>query len=891
MKIGQTRTLTGPNVYSHQPVLVLELALEDLAERETRSIPGFNERLLAQLPGLAEHHCALGQPGGFVQRLSEGTYFGHVVEHVALELMTLAGIGTNHGKTRASGTPGVYLVIVEYKAEQGTRFLLQQAVALVEALRKDEAFALTDCLREAKRLIARTELGPSTQAILAAAQRRGIPYMRLGTESLVQLGYGKQRRFIQAALTSQTSAVAVDIASDKELTKRLLREAGIAVPAGLVVETVEAAVAALAELQTPVAVKPFNGCQGKGVSLNLISAAQVEHAFHLAVQYAPKVLVEEQLTGRDYRVLVINGQVVAASERIPAHVVGDGVQTIAELIEMINQHPTRGDQHDKPLTRIVVDEVLLEYLRAHDWSLHSKPAQGVTVYLRACANLSTGGTARDVTAQVHPEIALMCERAARLVGLDVCGIDLILADIAAPLQAGNGIVELNAAPGLRMHTAPSEGESRDVGSAIIDTLFSADADGRIPLIAITGTNGKTTITRLIGHAFSSLGRTVGMTTTDGIYIGGRLVQAGDTTGPRSARVVLTDPTVEVAVLETARGGLMRGGLAYDWSDVAIISNVRLDHLGQDGIESLADLLYVKSLVAERVRAGGTLILNADDERLAQLMDIPRVKRVPKRVIYFSLYPSHVLIRRHRAAGGWAYLYQDGWLVEAEGTRTTRLVQAADLPVTLGGLANFHIANALAAAAACRAQGMSVEQVANALRSFEATAHNAGRTGLFEVQGKYVLVDYGHNPDAFTSISRLAAGWLTPGAAHTLTGIIGVPGDRNDFVVAEAGRAAARGFHRLFIKEDHDLRGRQPGEVAQLLRAAVAEAAPQRECRLVLDEIAALQTALHEAVPGEVIVIFYEKLEPVLSLLQEYGAQPAQCIAAHWSGAEYFSVAG
>jgi cyanophycin synthetase len=891
MKIGETRALAGPNVYSHQPVLVMQLALEELNECESRTRPGFNEQLLALLPGLAEHHCALGKPGGFLLRLAEGTYFGHVVEHVALELMKLAGLPTSHGKTRESETPGTYRVIVEYTAEQGARFLLHRAVELVETLLGGQAFPLQECLREARQLIARTEPGPSTKAILAAAQRRGIPYTRIGQASLVQLGYGKQRRFIQAALTSQTSAVAVDIACDKELTKTVLREAGLPVPDGMLVESASAAQAALAALGAPVAIKPFNGCQGKGVSLNIANAAQAERAFQLATQFAPKVLVEEQLTGRDYRVLVINGKLAAASERRPAHVVGDGQHTIEQLIEQTNQHPDRGNDHDKALTSITLDTVLLEHLHQRGLSLAYRPQPGEVILLRECANLSTGGTARDVTELVHPEIAALCERAARVIGLDVCGLDLILEDIATPCQPGNGIVEVNAVPGLRMHLSPSAGAPRDVGSAIIEMLYPAGSNGRIPIIATTGTNGKTTITRMIGHAFEAAGHIVGMTTTDGIYIGGRLVQRGDLTGPRSARAVLADPAVEVAVLETARGGLVRDGLGYDWSDVALISNVRMDHLGQDGIECLADLLYVKSLVAERVREGGALILNADDERLARLMEIPRVRRVPKRVIYFSLHPTHILIRRHRAADGWAYLYKDGWLVEAAGERETRLVRAAELPVTLGGLAAFHIANALAAAAACRAQGMSVAQVAAALRSFQAVQHNAGRTGLYEIEGKYVLLDYGHNPDAFVQIGRLAQQWLKPGAACTVTGVIGVPGDRNDLVIAEAGRAAAHSFHRLFIKEDQDLRGRRSGEVAQLLRAAALQAAPQRECRLVLDELAALRTALNEAVPGEIVVIFYEKIEPVLGLLQEYGARPAQTISASWTAQQYLSVAG
>ncbi|MFN7945320.1 MAG: cyanophycin synthetase [Blastocatellia bacterium] len=873
MRIGEIRTLAGPNIYSHRPVLLMLLDLERLAGRESCELSGFNERLLKLLPGLADHHCAKGSAGGLLERLDEGTYFGHIVEHVALELASQCGIPASHGKTRAAGQPGWYRVAIEYKAEQGARYLLAQAVALVEALVNDEPFLLDDTLRTAEKIIAQTEPGPSTSALIRAARERGIPVQRIGTQSLVQLGYGRHRKFIQAAMTSQTSAVAVDIAADKELTKSLLRDAGIAVPEGVLARSESEAVAAFKTIGGPVAIKPHNGCQGKGVSLRLTTSAQVVEAYRVASRYSSTVVVEAQLTGRDYRVLIVNGKMIAASERIPAHVIGDGRRTIAQLIEIINQQPERGEDHEKALTKIRIDELLTEYLRRHNRSLSDLPSPGEIVYLRDCANLSTGGTARDVTEQVHPEIAAMCERAARLIGLDVCGVDLILDDIARPLQPGNGIVEINAAPGLRMHLMPGTGASRDVASAIIESLYPDGANGRIPLISITGTNGKTTITRMIGHVIAESGKTVGMTTTDGIHIGGRLIEKGDTTGPCSARTVLSDPSVEVAVLETARGGLMRGGLAYDWSDISIISNIRLDHIGQDGIENLDDLLYVKSLVAERVRAGGTLILNADDERLAKLIEHPRVSKVPKNVVYFSLHPPHVVIRRHLDGGGTAFLYKDGWLIEATAGRQQRIIQAAEIPATLGGSAWFHIANALGAVAACRAYGLSGEAIAASLRGFGNNRHNAGRTGLFEVRARFVLVDYGHNPDAFTAIGRMAAHW----EGRPIVGVIGVPGDRDNSVVEQAGRAAAQSFHRLYIREDTDLRGRRSGEAAELLCAAISREAPERECQIVLSEVAALRTALDQSAPGEVIVIFYEKLDPVLALLGEFDAQPVQAI--------------
>jgi len=873
MKIGEIRTLSGPNLYSHHPVLVAKLYLEDLTEKESHELPGFNDQLLSLLPGLHLHHCAEGQSGGFAKRLKGGTYLGHIVEHVTLELSEHAGIPTFHGKTRAAGEPGCYWVIVEYKSEPGMQYLLQTAVELVEALVRGESFPLEQRLAEARKVIARTELGPSTKAIVDAASRRGIPWRRMGDGSLVQLGYGKERKFIQAAMSSQTSAIAVDLASDKELTKTLLREASIPAPDGMIVSSETEAIAALNELGAPVVIKPLDGCQGKGVSLNLTTPAQVAEAFRLAQPHSAKVVVEELFEGRDYRVLVVNGQVVAASERQPAQVMGDGAHTIAELIEIVNQDPRRGDGHEKPLTRITVDALMKTYLKKCGLSINYLPQPGEVVFLCEGANLSTGGTARDVTDIIHPQIVALCERAARVVGLDICGIDLILRDITEPVQPGNGIVEINAAPGLRMHEFPSKGASRKVGEAIVEMLYPAGASGRIPIISVTGTNGKTTITRMIGSIIADTGKKVGLATTDGICINGKIVVKGDTTGPRSARTVLSDPAVEVAVLETARGGIVRGGLGYDWSDISIISNIRLDHIGQNGIENLDDLLYIKSLVAERVREGGTLVLNADDERLAQLMETPRLNWVKKQVVYFSMYPNHIGIRRHLDAGGTAYLLKHGWIMEATGHTESRIVRACNIPLTLNGVASFHIANVLATVAACRAYGLAREAIAASLVNFCSDQHNAGRANLYQVAGGYVLVDYGHNPDAFAAVCQMAARWRE----RRVTAVIGVPGDRDNLVVEQAGRVAARGFHRLIIKEDGDLRGRQSGEIAALLYQAAQQEMLEGECRIVLDEAEALKTALAEIQPDELVVVFYEKLDPVLEVLRDYGAVPASTI--------------
>ena len=577
MKIESIRTLNGPNVYSYRPVLLMHLDLDELAERESREFDSFNERLLKALPGLKEHHCSLGRPGGFLTRLEEGTYFGHVVEHVALELTELAGIGKSHGKTRHESA-SFYNVAIEFRAEKASAYLLEQAVKLVEAVLRDRAVHLQPILEEAKRLQADAEVGPTTRAITEAAEKRGIPYRRDGTGNRIQLGYGKYLKYVQAAMTGNTSAIAVELAQDKEETKERLQLHGIPVPQGKVVTSLKEAHKAAAEIGTPVAVKPVNGHQGLGVTLEVSTREEMKTAFEAAREFSSAVLIEEMYAGRNYRVVIVGGRMVAASERLLPHVIGDGVSMIRDLIATENRNPLRGDGHEKPLTKIKIDSEVTTHLQHAGMTLDTVPARDQHVTLSHRSNLSIGATAQDVTDKVHPDIARMCERVARLIGLDVCGVDLVIPDITTQITSG-GVIEVNASPGLRMHHYPSVGMPRDVGQAVVDALYPPGAPCRIPIISITGTNGKTTVTRMIGHVLNHAKLCVGMTTTDGIFIGDERVVEGDTTGPQSAQVVLSDPAVEVAVLETARGGIVRRGLGYDWSDIGVMTNIRDDHLG------------------------------------------------------------------------------------------------------------------------------------------------------------------------------------------------------------------------------------------------------------------------------------------------------------------------
>ncbi len=880
MRIASIRALEGPNVHCHKQVLVMRLHLEELTGCESNERPAFIERLTELLPGLQAHHCSKGFAGGFVERMLEGTYFGHVIEHVALELNGLAGYPTTFGRTRLAGDPGCYDVIVEYGARHAAEYLLRASVDIVSALLAEQEVDVKEILEEARRIAARTELGPSTRAIVDAATHRGIPWIRIGQDSLIQLGYGRNRKLIAATISSQTSAIGVDVACDKELTRTVLDRASIPVPAGSVVDSLEEALAAFDAMGAPVVLKPLDGHQGKGVSTNITCHAEVKEAYELAREHGRDVIVERYVHGKDYRIVVVNGRFIAAAERIPAHVTGDGESTIGRLIEIANADPMRGDGHEKPLTRIHVDETLLQHIAKLGFTLDSVPDAGVCVRLRSCANLSKGGVAIDVTDEVHPSVARMCERAARVIGLDICGIDLVAQSVSEPIRKETGaIVEVNAAPGIRMHHYPSLGTPRDVGGAIVDMLFPAGCSTRIPIVSVTGTNGKTTVTRMVSHVIGSMGRTVGMTSTTGIYIGGEQVARGDMSGPRSAQSVLADPAVDVAVLETARGGLFRSGLGYDWSDVGVITNIQADHIGQDGIESVDDLIDIKALVAERVIRGGSLVINADDANALKVLDLPRVSKVARNIVLFTLQPNRPNVRRHIASGGSVVGVRDGWIVEIEGQQLRWVIAVADVPATLGGTSEFNVANALAAVAACRALGASREVIAAALADFRPERDNPGRCELFRVGEGHVMLDYGHNPEAFRAIGAMTSRW----GARSLTGVIGVPGDRSTWIIEEAGRVAAHRFSKVFIKEDHDTRGRAPGETATLLYRSIRSERPSLPCIVVREEAEALLRAIEEMRRGEVVVCFYDNYESVSDVLMRSGAVPVETIAEPASG--------
>jgi cyanophycin synthetase len=887
MRVIETRVFRGPNPYGYRPVIRITLDLEELEEYPSSRLPGLTDRLIELMPTLHEHGCSYGEPGGFIRRLREGTWSGHIVEHIAIELQCLAGTEVTYGKTRSvKDQHGVYYVVYSYIEEQVGLEAGELAIILLRSLipeelpsaLKGEARASFDFLRERDGLISRAQdivLGPTTASLVNEARKRGIPAIRLDEHSLVQLGYGKHQQRVRAAVTGKTSNIAVETASDKELTIKLLGDVGIPVPRHRRVRDEAQAAAAAEALGFPLVVKPLDVSHGRGVSLNLGAVEEVVNAFRVANEYASSVLVETYLPGNDYRVLVINGEVVAVAERVPAHVIGDGSHSIAQLIEIVNRDPRRGFGHEKVLTRIKLNHQSELLLQRAGYTLDTVLSAGERCFLAATANLSTGGTAIDRTTEINYETREIARRAALIVGLDVAGIDIITPDITQPLrEVGGGIVEVNAGPGFRMHLQPSEGTPRNVARHVIDMLFPRGQPARIPVLSVTGTNGKTTTARMVAHILKLTGQRVGLTTTDGIYIDGELYMKGDMTGPWSARMVLKDPTVDAAVLETARGGILREGLGFDRCDVGCVLNISSDHLGLRGVNSVEDLAEVKALVVEVVRDDGASVLNADDPLVAAMAD-----RAEGRLIYFSMYGGETasdLVKRHIAGGGCAVVLQPGVRGEMiaiyDDEQYIPLLWTHLIPATLEGKARHNVANALAAAAMAYARGVSVENIRQGLRTFTTSFFQApGRLNIFDEHPFRVLVDYGHNPAAFEAMRDLVER-LRP-AYPRVIGVVSAPGDRRDQDIRAIGTIAGTMFDLLVLKEDDDRRGRPHGSIIALLHDA-AVGAGMREDGIIDagSEQAAVREALAAAEPGDLVVIFADAITAVWKTVIYWGKE-------------------
>ncbi len=881
MEVVSAKVYRGPHLYSSLPMIQIQFDLGTLEEWPTNRIVGFADQLTVLLPGLKEHGCSYGEAGGFVRRMNEGTWLGHVIEHVAIELQSQVGMRVTRGKTRSvKGRPGVYNILYCFVDEALGLAAGRLAVELINSLLPDhlrgisgldeicEGEAFTDLVTGVERLsnlAADRAFGPTTASLIHEAERRHIPWQRMDDSSLILLGHGKHQKRIRASCSDLTSEVGTEIAADKDLTKLLLDQAGLPVPRGKLVRSADDAVRAAEDLGYPVVTKPLDGNHGRGVNIDLQTEADVRWGFEQACEHSRTVIVERYFTGADHRILVIGGQVVAVAKRVPAHVVGDGSRSIQALIEEVNRDPRRGEGHSSVLTRIDVDDCVQRFLEMSGLTIDSVPAAGQEVYLRPTANLSTGGTAIDRTDEIHPENALIARRAAQIVGLDIAGIDFVGPDIAQPVsKTGGGIIEVNAGPGFRMHLEPFQGRARNVARPVLDMLFPEGSTGRIPIFAITGTNGKSTTARMLNHILRHAQYHVGLTSTTGVYLDGQRVMTGDCSGPRSARVVLREPSVDAAVLECARGGILREGLAFDECDIAAALNVTEDHLGLKGVDTIQDLAAVKSVVVESVRRGGWSILNADNEHTAAMAE-----HAGGQICYFTLkdqeeWPQWLADHVHK--GGRAINRQrmgEGWdIVIHEDNEAIYFMKVQDIPATFEGWAEFNVANALAAVAMAHCHRVPLNTIRAAMHDFSTSFEDSpGRLNIHDGHGFRTILDYAHNPDGLRALGHLVTKMRS--RHQRVIGMVGTAGDRRDSDIRQMGELAARLFDVLVLKEDDMLRGREPGTIAALMQQGATATGCSASCiYTVLPEDEATDFSLRLARPGDLVVLMADHIEDV-----------------------------
>ncbi|MCF8254643.1 MAG: cyanophycin synthetase [Bacteroidia bacterium] len=848
MKILDIKVMRGPNYWSvrRHKLIQMRLDLEEMEERPTNKIPNFKENLAALFPSMFSHRCSVGTPGGFFHRVQEGTWMGHVIEHIALELQTLAGMECGFGRTRSTGKHGVYNVVFSYMEEKAGIYTAKASVKIAEALIEGIPYDLTEDIQNLREIREDDRLGPSTGCIVDEAVARGIPYIRLNRHSLVQLGYGMNQRRIRATIASTTGSIAVDIACDKEETKNLLEAAEIPVPKGRIVYTEEGLQAAIESIKYPIVTKPVDGNHGKGATTNITNYEDALKGFEAAKKYGRAIIVERYITGLDHRVLVINYKFVAAAIRKPAAVMGDGKHTIQELIDITNLDPRRGFGHEKTLTSIKIDTFTMDMLAQKNLSLESVLPAGEELWLKPTANLSTGGTATDVTDYVHPDNIFMCERIARIIGLDICGIDIMAESLSEPVQKNGGaILEVNAAPGFRMHIDPAEGLPRNVAEPVIDMLYPPGSTARIPIIAVTGTNGKTTTTRLMAHMVKTMGYKVGYTTTDGVYIQNQMMMRGDCTGPVSAEFVLKDPTVNFAVLECARGGILRSGLGFHNCDMAIVTNIAEDHLGLQDIDTIEQLARVKAVVPNSVLPGGYAILNADNKYTAGMASSLKCK-----VAYFTMDENNPLVQAHMKAGGLAAMFENGYVTICKGTWKIRVEKAVNIPLTFGGRASYNIQNILPTLLAGFVREFKIDDMRIALQTFiPGPAQTPGRMNIFRFRNFEVMVDYAHNAAGFEAIAEMLN---KIEAKHV--GIIAGVGDRRDEDTIALGTLAAKMFDEIIIRQDKNLRGKTEQEIIDLMMTGIKAVDPDKKVTVIKKETEAIDFAIKNAAKHSFITI-------------------------------------
>jgi len=864
MRILEIKVLRGPNYWSvrRNKLIQMKLDLEDLEDRPTHKIEGFRQRLEKLFPSLYDHRCSEGEPGGFFKRVDEGTWMGHVIEHVALELQTLSGMDTGFGRTRGAGEHGVYYVVFSYMEEDAGVYAARASVRIAQALVDGVEYPLTEDIQQLREIREDTRLGPSTGCIVDEAVKRGIPFIRLNKQSLVQLGYGIHQKRIRATIASTTGNIAVDIACDKEETKNLLSAAEIPVPGGTVIRTAEGLKEAVDNYGYPLVIKPIDGNHGKGNTTNITTWQQALTALEAAKQYGRSVIVEKFITGFDFRVLVINYKFICAALRTPAAVTGDGEHTIQWLIDETNKDPRRGYGHEKVLTQITVDQFTQKMLDEKNYTPDTIPAKGEQVLLKPTANLSTGGTSADVTDEVHPANIFMCERIARIIGLDICGIDIMASDLRTPVtENGGAILEVNAAPGFRMHIEPSEGLARNAAEPVVDMLFPKGSAGRIPIIAVTGTNGKTTTTRLIAHIAKSAGKKVGYTTSDGVYIQNQLMMRGDCTGPVSSNFVLKDPTVDFAVLEVARGGILKAGLAFRNCEIAIVTNVAADHIGLGGIHNIEQMAKVKAVVPETVFPHGYAVLNADDDLVYAMRE-----GLDCNVALFSMNENNPRIKEHCNKGGLAAVFENGYVSILKGNWKIRVMNVKDIPITYEGKAVHNVNNCLPAVLASYLfRDITIEDIRSALISFVPSAvQTPGRLNFYHFKNFTILADFAHNPHGL----KLLGDFIGKLDYNYRIGLISGTGDRRDEDIRELGEISARHFDEIIIRCDKNLRGRTADEIINLLKEGITHVNPQLPTMVIANENEALEYIYANAKPGALYTVMCDVVSGALDKLKE-----------------------
>ncbi|MBK5285158.1 MAG: cyanophycin synthetase [Bacteroidia bacterium] len=867
MKIIDIRAMRGPNLWSirRHKLIVMKLDIEDMEQRPTNLIEGFLERLEKMFPGMYEHRCSEETAGGFFHRVAEGTWIGHVIEHIALEIQTLAGMDCGFGRTRSTSQAGVYNVVFDYMEEKVGVYAAKAAVRIAQALTDGIEYDLSNDIQTMREMREDERLGPSTGSIVEEAMARGIPWIRLNKRSLVQLGYGVNQHRIQATVASTTSSIAVEIACDKEETKNLLEAMSVPVPRGRVVYDEEDLKIAIDRIGYPVVLKPVGGNHGRGATINITKWEDAVEALAAAKRISRGVIIEKFITGYDHRLLVVNFKFVAGAKRTPAMVTGDGKSTVQALIDIVNSDSRRGYGHEKVLTSIKIDEMTMQILEEHNLTLNSVLKKEEILYLKRTANLSTGGTSTDVTDIVHPDNVFIAERIARIIDLDICGIDIMTPDISVPLgENGGAVLEVNAAPGFRMHISPAEGIARNVAEPVIDMLYPPGSSARIPIIAVTGTNGKTTTTRLIAHIVKTMRYKVGFTTTDGIYIQNKMVEQGDCTGPVSAEYVLKDPTVDFAVLECARGGILKAGLGFHKCDIGIVTNVASDHLGLKDINTVEEMARVKAVVIESVSENGFAILNADDDLVYDMR-----KNIKCNVALFSMDENNKRVKKHCQSGGLAAIVENGYITISKGLWKIRVDKVVNIPLTFSGRAAFMIQNILPAVLAGFIRGFKVEDMRLALETFiPSPIQTPGRMNLFQFKNFSVMVDYAHNPAGFQAIGK----FLEKTEASKKVGIIAGVGDRRDEDTIHLGELAAEMFDEIIIRQDRNLRGRTEDEIITLLTAGIRKINPDKIIHVHRKESEAIDFAIRNAKKNSFIVITSDvvpdALQQIMKLKEE-----------------------